>query len=860
MKAKLKIFFLSIVFLFGIIFTTNNVKAATTRTTLRQSENTIFVNDQYTIPLSDKLKNATYIYTSNKTKVAKVNSKGIITGLDNGTASIKVRYKYDGEIYTVGTFTVNVNKTSLNDTYKSFDMLTGDTLEPKKYLENPNPNAVYVISSTSTKVASGGSDGIIHAKKAGRAAISIYEVHNEKTRPVGAIGVSVTGASFKKDSIKMAYNMSINNNDLLDDMETGATYKWTSSNSGLVSTSNTRITSTRSGSSTQTCDITVQETTANKKTHTIGKMKVTVTNDTFVSSLDQELTIGFGEVLTVGNGIVIYNRPSGAQYKLSPADVTVLKPEDVKNSSTKLEGIGYGNTDVTIEEIRNGKTTKTLEDKVNVTVSQAQILDELLSDGLRISVNGSTYNAYPFKYRNVKATYDYTSANSKICSVGSGGMNKDEDFLVAVGKKVGETKISVYETVTNIKTNSGATSAPTISSSRKKIGTFNVIVDDGSSPSPSGSANPSGSPSASGSPNASGNPNASNSPAASEEPAPSDSPDNPDNPDPTDDPNHTKAPIPSSDPSIPKQPMTQEDIDAYFDDPVAKRLINTIKFTYNDKTYEGDVSDYSLECVFGYDDDDGNPIGYIDYGTNFDNINITKEDIDLQWSNIEIVGIEPYGTEFTISIKLPDEDETIEDVTIVLNEGEFDTRSILKEITVTLGTSKNKPTYIIGDEDDGKNKHNHDLYDEDTRWFDDGNKDFKAYFKPDEYCKVGAHEFDDYMKESYLLNLPEKHYELDDKYDDDGNIIGKEKYLSIPDGTLSDINNSVFCVVELNTDPETANSAINLEQTDTKFNVVSDDGQYFTFEVEFENETTEEFSVELDVDLEHLTDGNKYDI
>lgn len=847
MKAKLKIFFLSIVFLFGIIFTTNNVKAATTRTTLRQSENTIFVNDQYTIPLSDKLKNATYIYTSNKTKVAKVNSKGIITGLDNGTASIKVRYKYDGEIYTVGTFTVNVNKTSLNDTYKSFDMLTGDTLEPKKYLENPNPNAVYVISSTSTKVASGGSDGIIHAKKAGRAAISIYEVHNEKTRPVGAIGVSVTGASFKKDSIKMAYNMSINNNDLLDDMETGATYKWTSSNSGLVSTSNTRITSTRSGSSTQTCDITVQETTANKKTHTIGKMKVTVTNDTFVSSLDQELTIGFGEVLTVGNGIVIYNRPSGAQYKLSPADVTVLKPEDVKNSSTKLEGIGYGNTDVTIEEIRNGKTTKTLEDKVNVTVSQAQILDELLSDGLRISVNGSTYNAYPFKYRNVKATYDYTSANSKICSVGSGGMNKDEDFLVAVGKKVGETKISVYETVTNIKTNSGATSAPTISSSRKKIGTFNVIVDDGSSPSPSGSASPSGSPSASSNPNASGNPNASNSPAASEEPASSDNPEPSESSEPTDAPRPTGTarPVDPDNPNV--------DLDAYFDDPVANRLINSISFTHNDKTYEGYVSDTGLECIFG--DEDYNPNGYIDYGTNFDNVQITKDDINLK-GGIDIVDIESYGTEFTVSIALHDEDETIEDVTIILNEAEFDTRSILKEITVTMaGQGRTKYTYIINDIEDKGDKHTHDPYD-DTPWFDDGNKDFKVYFEPDSYCEAGAHDFDDYVEDTKYLKeiarLERLIEQLEEKDESDANNQAIARYENALQNWIDKHSNTldmltphrdVTCEIT-EQDGSNRNSAIT-----EIYKPVSDDCQYWTFEVEFENETTEEFSVELDVDL-----------
>ncbi len=82
--------------------------------------------------------------------------------------------------------------------------------------------------------------------------------------------------------------------------------------------------------------------------------------------------------------------------------------------------------------------------------------------------------------------------------------------------------------------------------------------------------------------------------------------------------------------------------------------------------------------------------------------------------------------------------------------------------------------------------------------------------------------------------------------------------MEIPNDTLYDlIGNGVFCIVKLNTD-DNANKAVT--SVDKQFNAGTDDGQYFTFEVEFENETTEEFSVELDVDLEHLTNSDIYDI
>lgn len=65
--------------------------AATKKTTLKTKSATIYVNGKYTISLKNKLKNATYFYTSNKTSIAKVSAKGAITGCGKGTAENKCK-------------------------------------------------------------------------------------------------------------------------------------------------------------------------------------------------------------------------------------------------------------------------------------------------------------------------------------------------------------------------------------------------------------------------------------------------------------------------------------------------------------------------------------------------------------------------------------------------------------------------------------------------------------------------------------------------------------------------------------------------------------------------------------------------
>ena len=64
------------------------VKTASKATSLAEKKATIYINGKYKITLKNKKKKATYFYTSNNTKVAKVNMK---TG--------KVKFKKKGKCY-----------------------------------------------------------------------------------------------------------------------------------------------------------------------------------------------------------------------------------------------------------------------------------------------------------------------------------------------------------------------------------------------------------------------------------------------------------------------------------------------------------------------------------------------------------------------------------------------------------------------------------------------------------------------------------------------------------------------------------------------------------------------------------------
>ena len=190
--------------------------------------------------------------------------------------------------------------------------------------------------------------------------------------------------------------------------------------------------------------------------------------------------------------------------------------------------------------------------------------------------------------------------------------------------------------------------------------------------------------------------------------------------------------------------------------------------------------------------------------------------ITLANSGYELVSVESYGgTEWSLGIRLTDEDQTIEEVPVYLNAAEFNTSSILSDITVKLG----KATRHIPDSPyPAKSSLNED---EDYQ-FEDDNKEFKAYFTPREFLNAGSYEYYDLLYPDADPDEP--------GYPDDDKLAT----------TLSELTNVSCSYTE--SGGNVAVKSITRAETD--------DNYYWSFEVEFEDGTAEEFSVSIEVDDE----------
>lgn len=464
---KLSIFFMFlgiITLLSGLWLSAPATEAAATK--LTATSKTIYVNGTYKITVKNKKAKSTLFYTSHNTKVAKVNKKGTITGINKGTARVTVRYKKSGRYYKVGTFKITVKKATLNTTYKAVSAHVGDKLTATKYLNNINKSATYKITSTKTSVATGNSSGQITATKAGTTTLTIKEVYNKKTRTLGTISMTVTGATMKATSTKMGYDSSIDAFEFLENTENNVEYTFTSNSPALLDANNSILTTCSDLGTTQNCVVTFNEVRGNV-TRVIGKLQVTVTNTAFLLPENMKLSIGMGATLSIGGteGITLTNQNINAEYVLTPSDNNII--------NDKLVAIKYGTTTVTISEVSplDGHIT-TLAEKLTLTVAPAEISPALKANGFTTMINGDEYNQYPIINRNHNVIYRYESADKTICTVSTGGNGDNEDYLVITPLKIGTTTITVSEMdlLNGNKT--------------KRIGLFKVYVNEDTSATP----------------------------------------------------------------------------------------------------------------------------------------------------------------------------------------------------------------------------------------------------------------------------------------------------------------------------------------------------------------------------------------
>ena len=462
-KEKQQTYRLLILSLFLVLATffcfSNKSYAATKKTTLKTTSASIYVNGTYTISLKNKIKNATYFYTSSKTSIAKVSAKGVITGRGKGTAKINVRYKYKGSFKRVGSFKITVLKSLLKGDYKKVTATVGDILKPSDYLNSENQAAEYEITSSSLQVASVATNGAITCLKAGTTSLAIHEIYNNKNRKIGNIELTVIGASLRTNYFKIAYLNTLPLDEIVENTDENAIYSLVSDSTDIykyLDLSNSGVISTVTGNSVKTFNITMIETKFTGETRTIGTFELELTNEPFVSEANQSIKIGLGATLSLSDyeGITITNRRSGATYSFKPKDTSIISNDMV---ATK-----HGTTTVEIEETYLNKVT-TLAETVEVTVTTASIKKELNLNGFTTMVDGDIYGDFPVDCRDHTKTYHYESGDTSICTVTTGGTDSDQDYLVISPLKVGVTSISVFETVTG-------------TSAKERVGSFKVTV------------------------------------------------------------------------------------------------------------------------------------------------------------------------------------------------------------------------------------------------------------------------------------------------------------------------------------------------------------------------------------------------
>ncbi len=153
----------------------------------------------------------------------------------------------------------------------------------------------------------------------------------------------------------------------------------------------------------------------------VGKVNVTVK----LPYVDKNLEVGMN-----GSNYIYINFPNkDATYTYKSANSKIAKIDEYGS----ISGVAYGKTKVTVTQTLKGKKTTVGTITVNVTTGK------LADKSMEVPVKDPySYDYIRINNYNAKATYKFTSANTKIAKV-------DKDGVIT-GVKIGSTTISVTET------------------------------------------------------------------------------------------------------------------------------------------------------------------------------------------------------------------------------------------------------------------------------------------------------------------------------------------------------------------------------------------------------------------------------
>ncbi len=341
--------------------TVNKKVISVTGVSLDKSALTMTAGDTQTLTATVTPSNATdksVTWSSDNTSVATVSSSGVVTAKAAGTAKITVKTNDGGKTatctVTVKAATVPVTGVSLNKT--TLSMTAGGTQTITATVTPSNAtNKSVTWSSDNTSVATVSSSGVVTAKAAGTAIITVKTNDGGKTATctvtVKAATVSVTGVSLDKTSLTMTIgDMQTLTATITPSNATNKSVTWSSSNKSVATVSSSGVVT---GQSVGTATITVTTNDGGKTATCTVKVQAATVPVTGVSLNKTSLSMTVGDTQTL-TATVTPSNATNKNVSWSSSNTSVA----TVSSSGVVTAKAAGTATITVKTNDGGKTAK----------------------------------------------------------------------------------------------------------------------------------------------------------------------------------------------------------------------------------------------------------------------------------------------------------------------------------------------------------------------------------------------------------------------------------------------------------------------------------------------------------------------
>ena len=403
--------------------------------TLNKSALTLDIGETYTLTATVAPSNATdksVTWSTDDESIAEVSSTGVVTAKKAGSTTITVTTSSGSKTATCAVTVNPIHVTGVSLSHTTLSLVEGDTQTLTATVAPATASDKSVTwSSSNTTVATVSSTGVVSAKKAGTATITVTTIDGGKTATcaltVTPATVSVTGVSLDKTSLALtegdtyAFTATVTPSNATDKSVT-----WSSSNTSVATVSSSGVvTANKAGTAT----ITVTTTDGGKTAScmlTVTAATIPVTSITFAQnpiSLSITSTLDLRTMVTV-----LPENATDKSYSLSTNDSSIIRLMDgvvtpkIVGTAT-VTAISNSNPDV--------KATCTIiVEPVHVTGVSLDKTSLTLTEGQTYTL---TATVSPSSATNKSVTW--SSSNTTVATVSTSG--------VVTAKKAGTATITV---------------------------------------------------------------------------------------------------------------------------------------------------------------------------------------------------------------------------------------------------------------------------------------------------------------------------------------------------------------------------------------------------------------------------------